>query len=44
MALYVSTSPGEQLYLRHYLLLRYMGIKNGTQWMTQREALTEKFR
>lgn len=34
MALHVSTSPGEQLYFRHYLLHRYMGIKNGTREMT----------
>lgn len=38
MALRVSTSPGEQLYLRHYLVHRYMVIKYGTQEMTQSEA------
>lgn len=30
MALHVSTTPGEQLHYRHYLVFRYMGIKNGT--------------
>lgn len=44
MALHVSTSPGEQLYFRHYLVIRYMGIKNGTQEMTQSESLMEKFK
>lgn len=43
MALRVSTSPSEQLHFKHYLHRRYMGIKYGTQEMTQREALMEKF-
>lgn len=42
MALRVSTSPVEQLYFRHYLVLRYTGIKNGTQRMTQSEAFDGK--
>lgn len=44
MALHVSTSSGEQLYFRHHLVLRYMGIKNDPQQMTQSEALMEKFK
>lgn len=35
MALHVSTSFGEQLYLRHYLVHRYIGIKYGTQEITE---------
>ena len=44
MALHVSTSPGEQLYFRHYLVRPYMGIKYGTEEMTHSGALMEKFR
>lgn len=44
MALRVSASPGEQLYLRHYLVRPYMGIKYGTKELTHSEALMEKFR
>lgn len=44
MALHVSTSPGEQLYFRDYLVHRFMDIKYGTREMAQSGALMEKFR